>query len=808
MFENLTQDVQYAVRLLTKSPVFTAVAIFSLALGIGANSVVFSVFHTLLFQPLPVEKPEELVSVFTASPTDTWGTTSYADYVDLQSGVGAFRELIGYTVSRFRLDINGEGEASLVLGERVSPNYFSTLGAKPIVGHVFTAQQDSAGPRVAVISEKLWRRSFAADPGIAGRSLRLNGETFTVVGVVPEGFRDTLAGLSVGVWIPIVTSTGPLAGELQQRGHRDLLVLGRLRPGAKIAEASAQMQGLAARLQQAYPETNKDKSFRALSAEKAGVHPRIREILSALGIFLTALVGIVLVIACLNLANLLLAKAWGRQREIGIRLAIGATRKRLIRQLLVESLLLSLAGGAVGLLLAFWATGLIRHFQPPEQIPIALEVGIDPGAIGFTLLLSLLTGVLFGLAPALAATRPDLNSTLKNLGGQPRGKRRRMTLRNLLVIAQVSVSVVLLIGASLFLRSLGQLKGTDTGFNTHNVLLVNLDLKEHDYDAAKAAPFLRNLLGRVQSLPGVRAASLAATVPLGFERKEASIRVPNQPGVVETLSCNLVSPDYFRSMDIPLIAGRDFGQQDVLNKPKVIIINEAMARKYWPGQNAVGKRLSDGDNDFEVVGVVRTTKYRFLGESPTPYVYTPLFQDYSKAVVLHVRSEGEPLQLAGPVRQAIESLDPRFQALDATTLEDQVAFALLPRKIGGVIFIVSGLLALGLASMGIYGVISYSIRQRFREMAIRMSLGAQPGNVLRLVIKESMVLVTVGIVVGLVVAFPIMALVGSSLYGVSYADPLSFLGVIAVLATAALAATYLPARRATSVDPLIVMRHD
>lgn len=806
MFGNLTRDVQYAGRLLTKSPVFTAVAIFSLALGIGANSVVFSVFNTLLFQPLPVEKPEELVSVFTANPTDPWGTTSYADYTDLQGGVGAFRELIGYTVARFRLDINGE--TSLVLGERVSPNYFSTLGAKPIVGHVFTAQQDSAGPLVTVISEKLWRRSFAADPGIVGRSLRLNGETFTVVGVVPEGFRDTLAGLSVSAWIPLVTSAGPLAGDLQQRGHRDLLVLGRLRPGAKIAEASAQMQGLATRLQQAYPETNKDRSFRALSAEKAGVHPRIREILSALGIFLTALVGIVLVIACLNLANLLLAKAWGRQREIGIRLAIGATRQVLVRQLLVESLLLSLAGGAVGLLLAFWATDLIRHFQPPEQIPIALDVGIDLGALGFTLLLSLLTGVLFGLVPALAATRPDLNSTLKNLGGQPRGKHRRMTLRNLLVVAQVSVSVVLLIGAALFLRSLGQLKGTETGFNTRNVLLVNLDLKEHDYDAAKAVPFLANLLSRVQSLPGVRAVSLAATVPLGFERKEASIQVPNQPGVVETLSCNLVSPDYFRSMDIPLIAGRDFGQQDGLNKPNVIIINEDLAHKYWPGQNAVGKRLSEGDNDYEVVGVVRTTKYRFLGEPPTPYVYTPLFQDYSKAVVLHVRAEGEPLQLASPVRQAIESLDPRFQALDATTLEDQVAFALLPRKVGGVIFIVSGLLALGLASMGIYGVISYSIRQRFREMAIRMSLGAQPGDVLRLVIKESMILVTVGIVLGLLIAFPIMAFVGSALYGISYADPLSFLGVIVVLATAALAATYLPAKRATSVDPLIAMRHD
>lgn len=805
MFGNFVRDVRYAGRLLARSPVFTAVAILSLALGIGANSVVFSVFNTLLFQPLPVQKPEELVSVFTADPEEAWGATSYADFMDLRNGVSAFRELIGYTVTRFQLDL--DGERAPVLGERVSGNYFSGLGARLLLGRSFTPDEDvSGGARAAVLSEKLWRRSFAADPRIVGRNVRLNGESFTVVGVAPEGFRDTLAGLSVGVWVPIATSSRP--DDLHRRGHRDLLVLGRLRPGAKIADAEVQMQSLATQLQRSFPNTNQDRTFKPISAEEAGVHPRIRDILTLLGIFLTALVGVVLVIACLNLANLLLARAWGRQREIGIRLSIGATRRRLIRQLLVESILLSLIGGAVGLLLAFWATGLIRHFQAPEQIPIALDVGIDMKALGFTLLLSLFTGILFGLAPALAATRPDLNATLKNLDSQFKHRRRRLTLRNFLVVAQVAVSIVLLIGAALFLRSMGRLNGIDPGFNTNNVLLVPLDLNEHGYeDGAKAVPFLRNLLARVQSLPGVRVASLAATVPLDIERKEVVLHVPNRPGIEDRLSCNMVAPDYFRGMNIPL-RGRDFGKQDHQNSPRVAIVNETLAHRYWPDQEAIGQRLREDETEYEVVGVAKTTKYRFLGEAPTAYVYFPQSQQYTKMVTLHIRTEGYPLRLADPVRQAIESLDPQFQALDATTLEDQVAFAMLPRKIGGVIFIVAGLLALSLACMGIYGVISYSVRQRLREMAIRMSLGAQSRDVLRLVIRQSMALVGVGIAIGLLIAFPVMTFVGSYLYGISSADPLSFVSVIVLLTSAALAATYIPAKRATSVDPMRAMRSE
>jgi predicted permease len=805
MVGNLVRDVRYAGRLLAKNPAFTAVAILSLALGIGANSVVFSVFNTLLFQPLPVRNPQELVSVFTANPAEPWGTTSYADFTDLRNGVPAFRELIGYTITRFQLD--NDGERLPVLGERVSGNYFSGLGARMLLGRAFTSEESVfGGPRAAVLSENLWRRKLAADPGILGRGVRLNGDVFTVVGVVPDGFRDTLAGLSVGVWVPIATSSRP--AELQQRGHRDLLVLGRLRPGAKIADAEAQMQSLATQLQGSYPDTNQDRSFKALAAEEAGVHPRIRQLLSLLGIFLTAVVGVVLIIACLNLANLLLARAWGRQREVGIRLSIGATRRRLIRQLLVESIFLSVLGGAVGLLLAVWATGLIRHFQAPAQFPIALDVGIDMKALGFTLLLSLLTGILFGLAPALVATRPDLNATLKGLDSQFKGRRRRLSLRNFLVVAQVAVSMVLLVGAALFLRSLGRLSGIDPGFNTANVLLVPLDLNEHGYDTqAKAVPFLRNVLARVQSLPGVRAASLAATAPLDVEHKETRVQVPNRPGVEERLDCNMIAPDYFRVMNIPL-RGRDFGPQDAENSPRVVIVNEALARRYWPGQDAVGKRFREDEIEHEVVGVVKTTKYRFLGEPPTPFFYIPRAQEYTKVVVLHIRTDGYPLRLADSVRQAIESLDPQLQGLDVTTLEDQVAFAMLPRKIGGMIFIVAGLLALGLACMGIYGVISYSVRQRRREMAIRMSLGAQSRDVLGLVIRQSMLLVGVGIGIGLLIAFPIMTFVGSWLYGISSADPLSFVSVIVLLAGSALAATYGPARRATNVDPMRVMRYE
>ncbi|HSN85646.1 MAG TPA: ABC transporter permease, partial [Thermoanaerobaculia bacterium] len=710
------------------------------------------------------------------------------------------------TVTRLRLDLGGE--TKLVLGERVSGNYFSGLGAKPRLGRLFTAEDDvPGGSWVAVISERMWRQSFAADPGILGRTLRLNGQSLTVVGVVPGRFRDTLAGLSVDVWVPMVTSAEPLQADLRQRGHRDLLLLGRLRPGAKIADAEAQMQSVATRLRQSDPETNGDRGFQAVSAEEAGVHPRIRGVLSILGVFLTVVAGIVLVIACLNLANLLLARAWGRQREVAIRLAVGATRKRLLRQLLVESFLLALLGGTAGLLLALWTTGLIRQFRPPEQIPIALDVNIDLRVAGFTLLLSLGTGLLFGLAPALTATRPDLTTSIKIQGARSRG-RRRLALRNLLVVAQVAVSIVLLVGAALFLRSLSRLQGIDPGFDTRNVLLVSLDLKEQGYDPERATPFLANLLDRVRSLPGVRGASVAATVPLGFERKEAAIQVPNRPGIEEKLSCNLVSPDYFRVLGIPLLRGRDFSLQDRRDRPGVAIVNEALAQRYWPGQDVVGKRFTASGDKYEIVGLVKTTKYRFLGEAPSPYFYIPLSQSDSKVVNLHVRTESEPLQLAGPVRRAIESVDPRFQGLDATTLGDQVAFALLPRRVGGVIFIVSGLLALGLACIGIYGMISCSVRQRLAEMAIRMSVGAEARDILRLVLRESMSLVAIGIGLGLLIAFPLMTVVGSILDGVSSAAPLSFVSVIVLLTSAALVATYVPARRATRVDPMTTLRYD
>ena len=692
-------------------------------------------------------------------------------------------------------------------------NYFTGLGAKPLLGRTFTATDDvSGGPWVAVISERFWRRHLGADPAVAGKTVRLNGKTFTVLGVVPEGFRDTLAGLSVDVWVPLVVSARPLAGGdegLRQRGHRDLLVLGRFRPGADRTGAEAQMKSVAERLQASFPDTNKERGFRSLPAAEAGVHPRVREILSILGVVLSVVVGIVLVIACLNLANLLLAKAWGRQREVAIRLAIGATRRRLVRQLLAESLVLSLLGGIAGLLFATWVTGLLRQFRPPDQMPIALDVGIDLRSLLVTLVLSLATGLLFGLAPALQATRPDLTVALKNGTVLGRGKRRRFTLRNFLVVAQVAVSLVLLIGAGLFLRSLGRVEGINPGFDTRNVLVLPIDLKGRgDYDEARGQAFYRDLVERARNLPGVRSVAVSETLPLGFERSEVSFQVPDRPGATEKITYNSATPDYFRTLGIPLLRGRDFGPQDTAGAPLVAIVNETLARRFWPGQEAIGKRLTTGTDVLQVVGVAKDIKYRFLGESPMPYLYLPLAQNYEGQVNLQVKTVADPLQLAGPLRQIAEGIDPQLQGLSANTLEDQVAFALLPGRVGGVIFIVFGLLALALACMGLYGVMSFSVRQRTREMAIRMSLGARPGDVLNMVLRESMTLVAVGAAIGLLIAFPIMRFIGSFLYGVSPADPVSFLGVIAVLGSAALLATYVPARRATRVDPMTAMRYD
>ncbi|HEX2224945.1 MAG TPA: ADOP family duplicated permease, partial [Thermoanaerobaculia bacterium] len=567
----------------------------------------------------------------------------------------------------------------------------------------------------------------------------------------------------------------------------------------------SQMAAVSESLRRAHPETHQDRAFQALPVEEAGIHPAIRETLNTLSIFLTLIVGAVLLLACFNVANLLLARATGRQREVGVRVALGATRRGLIRQLLVESLLLSLVGGAAGLLLATWLVSLLGRIRLPDQMPIVLEVAMDWRVLAFSLGLAVFTGLLFGLAPALEATRPDVAQAIKG-SASPR-RLRRFSLRNLLVVGQVAASLVLLIGAGLFLRSLGRLEGIDPGFDTDQVLLVPLDLESLGYEPPQLQAFYDRLAADVARLPEVSAVSVAETVPLGFERSSVTIQQP-ETGQQEKVDYNVVSPDYFRTLGIPLLGGRDFGPQDRVGAPGVVIVNETLARRFWPGQEAVGRSVSDGVASYQVVAVARDSKYRFLGEEPTPYLYVPLGQELHGEVVLHVRSSGDPLRLAGPVRSQVESLEPRLQGLDPRSLEGQLSFALLPGRISGIVFIVFGLVALGLACMGIYGVMSHSVHQRRREMAIRMSVGARPEDVRRMVLRESMTLVAVGMGLGLLVALPVMQFVGSFLYGVTSTDPVSFAGVIVVLAAAAALASYFPARRATRFDPMLTMRQE
>ena len=830
--ENFLNDVRYGLRVLRASPGFAAVAVLSLALGIGANTSIFSVVNAALLRPLPVTEPDRLMYVFSGSANNPWSVSSYPDYLDYRDKNEVFSDLLTY--SEITLSARVEDQTDLISGSIVSGNFFDVLGLRAELGRTFAPEEDKTPNThpVAIISHDLWQKRFGGDRNIIGGHLSLNGHGFTIIGVTPAGFNGPDVLENNDIYIPVMMQAlvrpprGGFSGDmnpdlLSRRGPRWLKMIGRLKPGVSEEQAQAAMSTIAAGLEQAYPDTNRNSIATLFPVSK--VDPiGYPQLLSVAGLLL-AVVGIVLLIACANVANLLLARASSRRKEIAVRLAMGASRSRLIRQLLTESLMISLAGGAAGLLLALWTIDVLKTATPPEGIfAFTLDYRLDGRVLAFTFALSVLTGAIFGLAPALQASRPDLVPALKDESSAAAQGRKRFNIRNTLVVA---LSLVLLIGAGLFLRSLNNAQSIDPGFAADKILDAQLNINLLRYTKAQGQQFYAQVIERIEALPGVESASLARIVPMSGGSRNTSFIIQGRegpdnfnrsegtglPDSAFTVNTNVVGLNYFSTMGISMLQGRDFNAQDSENTPQAVIVNETFASRYFADENPLGKRISFRDLNgpwVEIVGIVRDSKYRTLGENPRPSSYLPLSQNHETGMTLHVRTAGNPLGIASSVRREIQALDPNLAVTNVQTLSSVVAASLFAARIGAVLLAVFGSLALVLAAIGLYGVMSYTVSRRTREIGIRMALGAGKGNVLRLVLKEGLTLASGGIAVGLIVAAAATRLLASFLFGVSSLDAATFVAIPIVLVGVALIASYLPARRAAKVDPMIALRYE
>jgi predicted permease len=819
--DTLLQDLRQTARILAKSPGFTAVAVLSLGLGIGANATIFSFLNAIFLRPLPVQDPERVVAVFTSDFSGPpYGGSSYPDYLDFRTKTDAFAGLAAYTVAPMSLS---EGpRTDRVFGELVTANYFAVAGVQASRGRTFRPVDDErpdAAPAI-IVSDGLWRRRFGEDPALVGKAVTLNGHAFTVAGIAPPGFTGLMRGLAVDLWVPMTMAGAiPSSDRLDGRGNRWLLLLGRLKPGLTAEAAQAELAVLAARLQKAYPDNwtdvkDKCRVITVVPENRARLFPAARGAVLGFLALLLSVVGLVLLMACTNVAGLLLARASARRREIAVRLSLGASRRRIVRQLLTESLVLSLLAAVLGVVAALWATNLLVALRPPVPFPVALDLHLDLRVLGFTVLLSILTSVVFGLAPALRASRPELLPALKDGSGAGERAASHWAPRRLLVVAQMAMSLVLLIGAGLFLQSLGNAHRIELGFDRANLLLLSLDVRLNGYDEPRGRLLYEHLLERASALPGVRSASLATEVPLGLGGSRRGIWVEGyeaRSGEDMGVHTNTVGPDYFRTMGIRLVRGRDFTSSDTAGRPGVVVVNEAFARRYWPDQEPIGRHVRLGDESgapAEVVGMAQDGKYVTLGEDPKPFFYVPFLQRYESGATLHVRTTGDPRGLVEAMRREVRALDPSLPVFDEKTMTDHLGVSLLPARLAASVLGLFGLVALTLAAVGIYGVMALAVRQRTRELGVRIALGALPKDLLSMVLGQSMRVALTGLAIGLLAALGLGRLVTSLLYGIGAADPATFVVVPALLAAVALLASFLPARWAMKVDPMVALRHE
>ena len=819
--DNLFRDVRYGARFLVRSPGFALAAIVSLGLGIGGNTAIFSLLNALLLTPMPVADPARIVTIYTSDFSSTrYGSSSYPDFKDFGERANTVADVGAYRLTP--VSMNATGETELAFIEAVSGNYFTMLGVGAARGRVLADADDrlEAAPAV-VISHALWTRRFANDPAVLGRSLQFNGRPFTVIGVAPREYTGGMRGLSVDAWIPILVSRTLSIGEsgnwTEQRGSRGLFLLARLRPNVSVAQAQAAFDVIAAQLYATYPQQwrtirNTGRAISVVAERDARLHPDLTGPVAGFIAVLLVVVGLVLLTACANVANLLLARGAARTREIGVRLALGSGRARLVRQLLTENILLGAAGGGFGVLVAAWLMRVLTSFKPPVPIPLAIDLRLDASVLGFTLAISVLTGIVCGLAPALHASKTDIAPVLKDEAAL--GRTRRSRLRGAFVVAQVACSMLLVVGAGLFVRSLLRARAIDAGFDPSNMIVMMVVPELQGYDATRGRALYTSLLERVSSVPGVASATLAESVPLGIGGSRRGTAIEGyqpQPGEDTETSYNVVGPQYFETMRIPMLRGRSFTAADRAGAPPVVIVNDAFARRYWPNADPIGKRISANGSEGpfrEVVGVTPTGKYNTLGEDPRPFYYLPLWQQYNGTVTLHVKTAGDPRALVSSVREAVRGVDATVPVFDVKTMEEQLLVALLPARLAGTLLGAFGLLALLLATVGIYGVMAYSVVQRTREIGVRRALGAQTYNLLWLILGEGMRLAAIGFAIGLVAAVALTRFVTSLLYGVTPTDPLTFIGALGLLTAAAFVACYIPALRALRVDPVTALRYE
>ena len=806
--QTLWQDMRYGARMLWKRPGFTLIAVVTLALGIGANTAIFSVIDALMLRPLPFREPDKLFQVWESNVKlgQKEGDASYPNFVDWRDRNQVFEQIAIYSDSTFNLA--GVAEPERAEGAIVSPAFFPLLGVKPMLGRVLAPEEDHPNKVFSVvISERLWRRRFNSDPQIIGRTISLDTESFTVVGVVPN--ISNLAGLpnDTEVWISISQAYG----FDNRRGH-GYLVMARLRPGVTREQAQADMDRIAGALAVQYPDSNTDRGVRLVPLQEQIVGDFKLALLALLGAVL-----FVLLIASANVANMLLARAAGRQKEISIRAALGAGRLRLIRQLLAESLLLAGLGGAAGLLLAVWGVYLLVAFGPAE-LPRAGEVAVDMRALGFTLAVSLLTGIIFGLAPALQASRPDLNEMLKEGVRGATGSAGHRRMRSLLVVSEIALSLVLLVGAGLLMRSFLKLQAVAPGFNPNNMLTMRVSLEGPNYDKAESRiAFYDQLLDKIKALPGVQSVGARSHIPLVPADNYANLAFAvegrlSDPANRHTAYYNTVSPDLFRTMEIPVSKGRPFNEHDDQKAQRVIIINETLARRYFPGEDPIGKRMTLNDENPKeedwatIVGVVKDTKPLALDSKPAPEMYMPFAQRPARYMALMIRTTNKPESVAAAVLRNVQALDRNQLAYGLRTFEGVMSEAVAKPRFRASLLGVFAAVALTLAMVGVYGVMSYAVTHRTREIGIRMALGAEPRDALKMVLRQGAKLAAAGVAIGSVAAAALTWLIEGLLFDLRAADPVTFVTAPLLLAGAALLACYLPARRATKVDPIVALR--
>lgn len=807
----LWQDIKYGFRMLMKAPSVSIVATIALALGIGANTAIFSVVNAVLLRPLPFPDSDALMSIFeTDKVRGGRGSYSYPNFFDLRDQNHVFDHVAAYHDNTFTL--TGQGQPVMINGAVVSADLFSVLGVKPMLGRTFTTAEDkpSETGRVVVLTERLFAGRFNSDSSLINKAITLNGHSYTVIGVMPKGFEFPIQNDPLDLW---TTTAEDAAGEspvTAQRGAHFLRVIGRLKSGVSKPQAQAEVDTIAARLTQQYPDTNTNKGIRiepTLQALVGDVRPALLILLGA--------VACVLLIACANVANLLLARAMTRHKEMAVRSALGASRLRVVRQLLTESVLLSLAGGGLGLALAVWWSDLLIALGK-QDIPRAIQVGLDWRVLGFTLSVTLLTGFVFGLVPALQLSKTDLTESLKEGRGAGAGARKNR-VRGVLVIAELAIAVVLLVGAGLLIQSFWRLQHVNSGLQAHNVLTFNVSIPEVRYSSEKQVRFYRDLTNRLRALPGVQSASASVPLPLSGDRFMISFQIDGRPVAPKdqpSADLFMTGPDYFRTMGIPVLQGRDFNDRDDHSATPVVIVSDTFARQFFPGENPIGKRMEPGisswDNEKttmrEIIGVVADIRNRALNTDPKPVYYLPQTQVPFNEVAMVVKTSNDPHALISSVTREVQAMDSEVPIYNVKTMDEYVSSSVAAPRFNTTLLSIFASVALVLTVIGLYGVMSYSVAQRTNEIGIRMALGAQTRDVLGLIVKDGVKIVSIGLLIGIGGALALTRLLEALLFGVTTRDPLTFIFIAGLLSLVAMLACCIPALRATRVDPLEALR--